>query len=74
MNGKTVSKTEIPAFYSDQEETDTRTILYCAYAQDQGYDTLRIGTLDGDIFFIAFHHADKLKITILFNTGTGNKK
>ncbi|MPC13645.1 hypothetical protein E2C01_006385 [Portunus trituberculatus] len=60
--------------YSDQEETDTRVILYCAYAQEQGYDGVRIRSPDSDVFFIALHHARKFELTILFDTGTGNKR
>ena len=52
-------KTEIPEIFSDQEETDTRVILYCAYAQKQGYETVRIRSPDSDIFFILLHHASK---------------
>ncbi len=32
-DGITVKKIEIPELYSDQEETYTRMVLYCAYAQ-----------------------------------------
>ena len=73
-DGMTVKKTEIPELYSNQEETDPRIILYCAYAQQQGYDAVRIRSPDSDVFFIALHHASKFEITILFNTGTGNKR
>ena len=32
-DGISVKKTEIPELHSNQDETDTRVILYCAYAQ-----------------------------------------
>ena len=67
-------KTEIPEIFSDQEETDTRVILYCAYAQKQGYETVRIRSPDSDIFFILLHHVSKFDIRILFDTGSGNNR
>ena len=73
-DGISVKKTEIPELHSNQEETDTRVILYCAYAQEQGYDVVRIRSPDTDVFFIALHHASKFDITILFDTGTGNRR
>jgi len=73
-DGITVKQTEIPELYSDQEETDTRIVLYCAYVQEQGYGTIRICSPDSDVFFIMLHHASKFDITILFDTGTGNKR
>ena len=50
-DGITVRKTEIPEIFSDQEETDARVILYCAYAPKQGYETVRIRSPNSDIFF-----------------------
>ena len=38
------TKTEIQSLLSTQEETDTRVILYCQYAQDQGYEYIYIYT------------------------------
>ena len=37
-DGQSVRDTEVPAFWSNQEETDSRIIIYIAYAQDEGYD------------------------------------
>ena len=65
----TTNKTEIPSLFSTQEETDTRVILYCKYAQDQGYEYVRIRTPDSDIFFILLHFVLSFTTTILFDTG-----
>lgn len=73
-DGKTVKKSELPILFSSQEETDTRVILYCAYAQHNDYEIVRIRSPDSDIFFITLHHAEKFNITILFDTGSGNHK
>ncbi len=73
-DGRITKKTEICPLFSTQEETDTRVILYCKYAQDQGYDYARIRTPDSDIFFILLHYVASFNITILFDTGSGNNK
>ena len=66
--------TEIPSLYSNQEETDSRVVLYCKYAHDQGSEHVRVRSPDTDIFFILLHHAKTLPCTIYFDTGTGNNK
>ena len=53
---------------------DTCVILYCLYAQEYGYDDVRIRSPDSDVVFIALHHALHVDITLLFDTGTGNQK
>ena len=59
---------------STQEETDSR-IFYCEYRRSEKYRHLRVKSPDTDVFFILLHYALKLEnITILFDTGTGNKK
>ena len=60
---------------SSQEETDSRVILYSKYGQDQGYKYIRVKSPDTDIFFILLNFALKLDgVTVLFDTGKGNKK
>ena len=65
---------EIGSLYSNQEETDSRVVLYCKYAHEQGYDSVRVRSPDSDVFFILLHHTPALSCTILFDTGTGNNK
>lgn len=70
-----VNSTKIENLKSTQEETDSRVILYAMYGKDNGYDYARIKSPDSDIFFIALHYALQLEnATVLFDTGTGNKK
>ena len=64
----------IPDLRSNQEETDSRVVLYCIYAAEQGYQYARVRSPDSDIFWILLYHARKIDITILFDTGHGNKK
>ena len=68
-DGTSVCRTEIKSIES------TRVVLYCFYGKQQGYRNIRIRSPDTDIFFILLHYALKLQgVTILFDTGTGNKK
>lgn len=69
-----MSASEMTSLDSSQEETDTRVILYSFNAQEQGYHFVRVRSSDTDIFFILLYYASKLKIHLLFDTGTGNKR
>jgi hypothetical protein len=74
-DGTTVCRTEIKSVESTQEKTDSRVVLYCFYGKQQGYRNIRIRSPDTDIFFILLHYTLELQgVTILFDTGTGNKK
>ena len=59
---------------SDQEETDTRVVLYINYAQSKGFKSVVVRTPDTDIFFILLHHAHDLQIAIFIDTGTGKHR
>ena len=73
--GKKTVKSEVESLSSTQEETDSRVILYCLYAKEQGYRYVRVKSPDTDIFFICLHYAKLLNgIQILFDTGRENKK
>jgi hypothetical protein len=74
LDGEVVQKTEVESLFSNQEETDTRVVLYCQYAEEEGYETVRVRSPDSDIFFILLHHAAKFTITVLFYTGSGDKR
>ena len=74
-DGTSVCRTEIKSVESTQEETDSRVVLYCYYGKQQGYRNIGIRSLDTDLFFILLHYALELQgVTILLDTGTGNKK
>ena len=40
----------IPGLRSNQEETDSRVVLYCIYAAEQGYQYARVRSPNSDIF------------------------
>ena len=65
---------EVHALYSNQEETDTRIILYLHHAVAMGFKEAVIRTPDTDIFFILLHHSHTLNITIYLDTGTGKHR
>lgn len=59
---------------SNQEETDTRVVLYLKYAASLGYRSAVVRTPDTDIFVILLHHAVSIDLTIYLDTGTGKKR
>ena len=73
-NGASVMMTEITKLESDQEETDTRVVLYCFHAADEKYNYIRVRSPDSDIFFILLYYASKINITLLFDTGSRCKR
>ncbi len=74
-DGKVTKREEVHQLKSSQEETDSRVILYCLYANTLGYDYIRIRSPDSDIFFILLHYAVRVdKATLLFDTGAGNHR
>ena len=74
-DGLSTHRREIPMLKSTQEESDSRIILYCKHGSSQSYKYLRVKSPDTDVFFILLHYAPTLgDVTILFDTGTGNKK
>ena len=74
LDGNTTEKKEVLSLHSSQEETDTRIILYCRFAQDNGYEYVRVRSPDSDVFFILLHYVQEMTITVLFDTGTGNRR
>ena len=65
---------EVESLSSNHEETDSRVVLYCKYACDQGYESVRICSPDSDVFFVLLHHTSSLSCAVLFDTGTGNNR
>ena len=55
-------KENIPSLWSNQEETDSRIILFCIYATEQGYQYARVRSPDGDKFWILLYHASEVDI------------
>ena len=69
-----VTTYEIHELVSNQEETDTRVVLYLKYAVKLGYKSAVVRTPDSDIFFILLHHAQSIALTIYLDTGTGKHR
>ena len=53
-DGKNTNSQKVSKLKSSKEETDTRVILYCIYAKQKGYNSVRLRTPDSDIFFYLF--------------------
>ena len=69
-----VSTTEIPFLRSNQEETDTRVILYVHYTKYQGFKFVVVHTPYTDIFFILLYHAHSVEIHIYIDLGVGKNR
>lgn len=69
-----VTVTEIHSLRSDQEETDTRIVIYLHYAEKLGFKSAVVRTPDSDIFFILLIHAHELELTVYLDTGTGKHR
>ncbi|KAL5014823.1 hypothetical protein ScPMuIL_000962 [Solemya velum] len=74
-DGVSTTKFAVESLQSSQEETDTRIVLYCQFGKDRGYEHIRVKSPDTDVFFLLLHYAATVDgLTILFDTGTGNKQ
>ena len=69
-----VMRSEIDSLHSNQEEADTRIVIYIKFAKDQGFKSVVVRTPDTDVFFILLFHAHDLEITIYVDIGTGKKQ
>ena len=71
-----VTATEIHEFSyaSNQEETDTRVVLYLKFAAQMGNKSAVVRTPDTDILIILLHHEQALQITIYLDTGMGKHR
>ena len=65
---------EIHELESNQEETDTRVVLYLNYAVKLGYKSAVVRTPDSDILFILLHYAHSIPLTIYLDTGSGKHR
>ena len=73
-DGNKCKMSEIHTLRSNQEETDTRIILYLQHAEKEGYQSAVVRSPDSDIFFILLYYAHQLQITVFFDTGTGKHR
>ena len=56
---------------SNQEETDTRIVLYLKYAAKLGYNSSLVRTPDTDIFVILLFYVNTIGLAIFIDIGTG---
>ena len=61
--------TEIYELYSNQEETDTRIIMYLHYAAKQGFKSAVVRSPDSNIFFIMLYYAHDINLTVYHEMG-----
>ena len=65
---------QIHELVSNQEETDTRVVLYLNYTIKLWYKSAVLRTPDTDIFFILLHYAHSIPLTIYLDTGSGKHR
>ncbi|XP_063047331.1 uncharacterized protein LOC134441069 [Engraulis encrasicolus] len=65
---------ELHSLRSNQEETDTRVVLYLHHAAALGFTSAVVRTPDSDIFFILLHHSHSISLTIFLDIGTGKQR
>ena len=68
-DGNTTLREPIEEHKSNQEESDSRVILYCKYALEQKNQVVKIRSPDSEIFCITLHHALNFKIRIPLDNG-----
>ena len=49
--------TPIPSLRSNQEESDSRVVLYSIFAASSGYSNVKVKTPHSDLFWILLHHS-----------------
>ena len=69
-----VEVNDVPIFYRDQVQTDTRVIHYLHHAATLGYKDAVVRTPDTDIFVIFLYHAHKIKLTVYLDTVPGKHR
>ena len=69
-----VTTEEIYELVSNQEETDTLTVLYLNYAAKIGFKAAVIRTPDTDILMILLHDAQNIPLTVYVDIGTGKNR
>ena len=69
-----VTTTEVHEVRSNQEETDTRVIVYLHYAARLGYKAAVVRSPDTDIFFLLLYHAKDIELTVYGDIGAKSKR
>ena len=69
-----VTVSEIQELMSNQEETDTRIVLYLRYIAKKGFKSAVVRSPDTDIFFILLHQANAIPLTIFLDIGSGKHR
>ncbi|XP_034071336.1 uncharacterized protein LOC117545602 [Gymnodraco acuticeps] len=72
-NGK-VQTSEIYELRSNQEETDSRNVLYLHQAVKWGYKSSVVRTPDTDILMILLYHASRINLSIYLDHGSGKHR
>ena len=70
-----IEVSEVAEIRSNQEETDTRVIVYMKYASSIGFQTIVVRSPDTDILVLLLHHSSLAgNSEIQFDTGSGKHR
>ena len=69
-----MTRQEVYELFSNQEETDTRVVVYLKHAVKLGYESAVVRSPDTDICLILLHHAQSIDLTIYLDTGSGKHR
>ena len=69
-----VKFSELPQLCSNQEETDTRVVLYLHHTVNLGYKNAVVRTPDTDVLVILLYHAHTITLTIYLDSGSGKHR
>jgi len=67
---------DVPELHSSQHEADTRIILHCLHADRTSPEpcSIVVSSPDTDVFVLLLYYAKDIKKSLLFQTGSGNKR
>eukprot|EP00745_Piridium_sociabile_P026705 TRINITY_DN42673_c0_g1_i18.p1 TRINITY_DN42673_c0_g1~~TRINITY_DN42673_c0_g1_i18.p1 ORF type:complete len:760 (+),score=189.88 TRINITY_DN42673_c0_g1_i18:236-2515(+) len=76
VNGQTTLSEEVEELCSNHEEADTRIVLHCLHIAASAPDdaTVSVRSPDTDVFVLLLKFSQTIKQTVLFDTGTGDKR
>ena len=74
VHGDQVQTRELHELYSNQEESDTRVILYLRHAEKLGHESAIVRTPDSDLFFLLLYHSHHISLRIFLDVGVGKHR
>ena len=64
----------IPSYWSDQEETDSRVVLYSIFGAFFVKSHVKVKKADSHLFWFVQRYSRQINVPVFSDTGHGNKK